>query len=99
MPLKSKRRTTATTTDLGNWHNGKLVLYFGPEASGLANPKIGFNLVSNPLLRGNVSCHNNERSQKQTTKKEIEKENTINNHNFCQHKYLFAKYLRFFWFI
>ncbi|MEN9909543.1 MAG: hypothetical protein RLZZ540_2692, partial [Bacteroidota bacterium] len=33
------------TTDLGNWLNGKLVLYL----EDLANPKIGLNLVPNPL--------------------------------------------------
>jgi hypothetical protein len=36
---------TATTTDLGNRLNGKMVLYLDD----LANPKIGFNLVPNPL--------------------------------------------------
>ena len=36
---------TATTTDLGIWLNGKLVLYL----EYLANPKIGLNLVPNPL--------------------------------------------------
>ena len=38
-------RTTATTTDLGNRLNGKLVLYWDD----LANPKIEINLVPNPL--------------------------------------------------
>jgi hypothetical protein len=42
---KSNEPLTATTTDLGNWLNGKLVLYLGD----LANPKIGLNLVPNPL--------------------------------------------------
>jgi hypothetical protein len=36
---------TATTTDLGIWLNGKLVLYL----EYLANPKIGLNLIPNPL--------------------------------------------------
>jgi hypothetical protein len=45
LPVKEKRSITATTTDLGNWLNGKLVLYLGD----LANPKIGLNLVPNPL--------------------------------------------------
>jgi len=36
---------TATTTDLGNWLNEKMVLYL----EYLANPKIGLNLVPNPL--------------------------------------------------
>ena len=36
---------TATTTDLGIWLNGKISLYLGD----LANPKIGLNLVPNPL--------------------------------------------------
>jgi hypothetical protein len=38
-------RTTATTTDLGIWLNGKLVLYLDD----LVNPKNGLNLVPNPL--------------------------------------------------
>ena len=42
---KKKQPITATTTDLGNWLNGKLVLYLND----LANPKIGLNLVPNPL--------------------------------------------------
>jgi hypothetical protein len=37
---------TATTTDLGNRLNGKLVLYLDD----LANPKNGLNLVPNPLI-------------------------------------------------
>jgi hypothetical protein len=37
--------TTATTTDLGIWLNEKMVLYL----EDLANPKIGLNLVPNPL--------------------------------------------------
>jgi hypothetical protein len=36
---------THATTDLGNWLNGKMVLYL----EDLANPKIGLNLVPNPL--------------------------------------------------
>ncbi len=40
-----KRPITATTTDLGNWLNGKMVLYLYD----LANPKNGLNLVPNPL--------------------------------------------------
>jgi hypothetical protein len=41
----SQQSLTHATTDLGNWLNGKLVLYLGD----LANPKIGLNLVPNPL--------------------------------------------------
>jgi len=40
-----KLLVTATTTDLGNRLNGKLFLYLDD----LANPKIGLNLVPNPL--------------------------------------------------
>jgi hypothetical protein len=40
-----KLRPTATTTDLGIWLNGKMVLYLDD----LANPKNGLNLVPNPL--------------------------------------------------
>jgi peptidoglycan/xylan/chitin deacetylase (PgdA/CDA1 family) len=39
-----------TTTDLGNWLNGKLVL----SLAVLASPKIGLNLVQNPLYYQNV---------------------------------------------
>jgi len=42
---KSNEPPTATTTDLGNWLNGKLVLHLGD----LAKPKIELNLVPNPL--------------------------------------------------
>jgi len=42
---KEKHRITATTTDLGNWLNRKMVLYLDD----LANPKNGLNLVPNPL--------------------------------------------------
>ena len=41
----SQPSLTATTTDLGIGLNGKLVLSLGD----LANPKIGLNLVPNPL--------------------------------------------------
>ena len=41
----TQRRITATTTDLGIRLNGKMVLYLDD----LANPKIGLNLVPNPL--------------------------------------------------
>jgi hypothetical protein len=40
-----KRLVTATTTDLGIWLNGEMVLYL----QYLANPKNGLNLVPNPL--------------------------------------------------
>jgi len=40
-----KHRLTATTTDLGNWLNGMMVLYLDD----LANPKNGLNLTPNPL--------------------------------------------------
>jgi hypothetical protein len=44
--VKQKQRPlTATTTDLGNWLNGKLGLHWDD----LANPKNGLNLVPNPL--------------------------------------------------
>ncbi|REG91117.1 hypothetical protein [Flavobacterium aquicola] len=42
---KKERQITATTTDLGIGINGKMVLYLDD----LANPKIGLNLVPNPL--------------------------------------------------
>jgi hypothetical protein len=42
---KNNQPITHATTDLGNWLNGKLVLYL----EDLANPKIGLNLVPNPL--------------------------------------------------
>jgi hypothetical protein len=42
---KKAELPTHATTDLGNWLDGKLVLYLGD----LANPKIGLNLVPNPL--------------------------------------------------
>ncbi|HSD09309.1 hypothetical protein [Flavobacterium sp.] len=42
---KTQLLPTATTTDLGNWLNGKMVLHLDD----LANPKIGLNLVPNPL--------------------------------------------------
>jgi len=42
---RKSERLTATTTDLGNWLNGKMVLYLDD----LANPKNGLNLVPNPL--------------------------------------------------
>ena len=41
----TQRPITATTTDLGNWLNGKMVLYLDD----LVNPKNGLNLVPNPL--------------------------------------------------
>jgi hypothetical protein len=41
-----KKTPHNATTDLGNWLNGKLVLYL----EDLANPKIGLNLVPNPLV-------------------------------------------------
>ena len=41
----TQRRITATTTDLGNRLNGKMVLYL----KYLASPKIELNLVPNPL--------------------------------------------------
>jgi hypothetical protein len=40
-----KLGTTATTTDLGIWLNGKIGLYL----EDLANPNNGLNLVPNPL--------------------------------------------------
>ncbi len=43
--LKKKPPITATTTDLGNWLNLKMVLYL----ESLANPKNGLNLTPNPL--------------------------------------------------
>ncbi|MDR6845593.1 hypothetical protein [Flavobacterium granuli] len=39
----------ATTTDLGNWLNGKMVLYLDD----LANPNNGLNLVQNPMYYQN----------------------------------------------
>ena len=39
------QQVTATTTDLGNRLNGKMVLYL----EYLANPKNGLNLIPNPL--------------------------------------------------
>jgi hypothetical protein len=42
---EEKLPLTATTTDFGNWLNGKLVLYLGD----FANPNNGLNLVPNPL--------------------------------------------------
>ena len=42
---RQAQHLTATTTDLGIWLNGKMVLYLDD----LANPKIGINLVPNPL--------------------------------------------------
>ena len=35
-------RLAVTTTDLGIWLNGNLVLYLGTESFGLAHPEIGF---------------------------------------------------------
>ena len=43
--MKKAQQVTATTTDLGIGLNVKMVLYLDD----FANPKIGFNLVKNPL--------------------------------------------------
>ncbi|MBC7845321.1 MAG: hypothetical protein H7Y10_02375 [Flavobacterium sp.] len=55
----NKKHLIKTTTDLGNWLNGKLVLYLGDllrlfTITRVANPRIGLNLIPNPLLHQTV---------------------------------------------
>jgi len=42
---KNNRPVTHATSNLGIWFNGKIGLYL----EDLANPKIGLNLIPNPL--------------------------------------------------
>ncbi len=49
--IEIKQHTTATTTDLGNWLNGKMVLYLND----LANPKIVL-IYSQTRCSSNTLC-------------------------------------------